>query len=181
MVLGLILSAVGVGWQRARCSRAIAMIVLGPAALDGRVPTSKPAPRAMAFNIPELADGLGFCYRRDGAYSAFAEIIRNLDAGARDGPRPGAAEDYRPYADQKGPDRPPRPAILRGTVLGSILGILPGGRRGHRPRSRPYTLEKKDRQGIRPRFRPRRRNRKASRPPEKRQQRGGAGPRSFRC
>ena len=36
----------------------------------------------MAFNIPELADGLGFATVAMGVFG-FAEIIRNLDAGAR--------------------------------------------------------------------------------------------------
>ncbi len=35
----------------------------------------------MSFNIPELADGLGFATVAMGVFG-FAEIIRNLDAGA---------------------------------------------------------------------------------------------------
>ena len=71
----------------------------------------------------------------------FAEIIRNLDAGA---------EMNRDLVQQKITGLMPTrkdlvnsaPAILRGTVLGSILGILPGG--GAVIASfAAYTLEKK--------------------------------------
>src|SRR5215468_8139497 len=71
----------------------------------------------------------------------FAEIIRNLDAGA---------EMSRDLVQQKITGLMPTkkdlidstPAILRGTVLGSILGILPGG--GAVIASfASYTLEKK--------------------------------------
>ncbi len=79
----------------------------------------------MSFNIPELADGLGFATVAMGVFG-FAEIIRNLD--------PGAAMD-RNLVQQKITGLMPTkkdmkdsaPAILRGTMLGSILGILPGG------------------------------------------------------
>jgi putative tricarboxylic transport membrane protein len=94
----------------------------------------------MAFNIPELADGLGFATVAMGVFG-FAEIIRNLDAGA---------EMDRDLVQQKITGLMPTkkdlidstPAILRGTVLGSILGILPGG--GAVIASfAAYTLEKK--------------------------------------
>src|SRR5215467_11217664 len=79
----------------------------------------------MAFNVPELADGLGFATVAMGVFG-FAEIIRNLDAGA--------AMD-RDLVQQKITGLMPTksdmieslPAIGRGTILGSILGILPGG------------------------------------------------------
>jgi Uncharacterized protein conserved in bacteria len=79
----------------------------------------------MAFNIPELADGLGFATVAMGVFG-FAEIIRNLDAGA---------EMDRDLVQQKITGLMPTkkdmidsaPAIVRGTILGSILGILPGG------------------------------------------------------
>src|SRR6185369_756720 len=94
----------------------------------------------MAFNIPELADGLGFATVAMGLFG-FAEIIRNLDAGG---------EADRELVQQKVTGLMPTakdlkdsaPAILRGTVLGSILGILPGG--GAVIASfAAYTLEKK--------------------------------------
>ncbi|MCO6763679.1 tripartite tricarboxylate transporter permease, partial [Streptomyces sp. EL5] len=76
----------------------------------------------MAFNIPELADGLGFATVAMGVFG-FAEIIRNLDHGA---------EMDRNLVQQKITGLMPTrkdlvdstPAILRGTVLGSLLGIL---------------------------------------------------------
>src|SRR3977135_2500149 len=79
----------------------------------------------MAFNVPELADGLGFATVAMGVFG-FAEIIRNLDAGA---------EMDRDLVQQKITGLMPTkkdmidsaPAIVRGTILGSILGILPGG------------------------------------------------------
>src|SRR6266700_2278329 len=79
----------------------------------------------MAFNIPELADGLGFATVAMGVFG-FAEIIRNLDAGA---------EMDRDLVQQKITGLMPTrrdlidsaPAIVRGTILGSILGILPVG------------------------------------------------------
>src|SRR6202008_2861857 len=91
-------------------------------------------------NIPELADGLGFATVAMGVFG-FAEIIRNLDAGA---------EMDRDLVQQKITGLMPTrkdlidsaPAIGRGTVLGSILGILPGG--GAVIASfAAYTLEKK--------------------------------------
>src|SRR5438045_3050854 len=79
----------------------------------------------MAFNIPELADGVGFATVAMGVFG-FAEIIRNLDAGA---------EIDRQLVQEKVTGLMPTrkdliasaPAIVRGTIMGSILGILPGG------------------------------------------------------
>ncbi len=77
----------------------------------------------MTFDVPELADGLGFATVAMGVFG-FAEIIRNLDAGA---------EMDRELVQQKITGLMPTkkdiieslPAIFRGTVLGSILGIPP--------------------------------------------------------
>jgi len=84
----------------------------------------------MAFNIPELADGLGFATVAMGVFG-FAEIIRNLDAGA---------EMDRDLVQQKITGLMPTkkdliasaPAIVRGTILGSILRHPAGRRRGNR-------------------------------------------------
>src|SRR5207302_1848605 len=70
----------------------------------------------MAFNIPELADGLGFATVAMGLFG-FAEIIRNLDVGG---------ESDRELVQQKVTGLMPTkkdmidstPAILRGTVPG---------------------------------------------------------------
>jgi putative tricarboxylic transport membrane protein len=104
--------------------KAIAMIVFGLLLSMVGSDIETGASR-MAFNIPELADGLGFATVAMGVFG-FTEIIRNLDAGA---------EMDRDLVQQKITGLMPTkkdlidsaPAILRGTVLGSILGILPGG------------------------------------------------------
>jgi putative tricarboxylic transport membrane protein len=77
----------------------------------------------MNFNIPELADGIGFVVIAMGVFG-FAEVLRNLEqTHNRDIVRAKITglmptrEDLIQAA----------PAIGRGTVLGSILGILPGG------------------------------------------------------
>src|SRR6266704_1736734 len=121
MVLGLIFAVV---LAKGSVLKAIAMIVFGlllsMVAADIETGASR-----MAFNVPELADGLGFATVAMGVFG-FAEIIRNLDAGA---------EMDRDLVQQKISGLMPTkkdlkdsfPAIVRGTILGSILGILPGG------------------------------------------------------
>src|SRR6187401_2558371 len=121
MVLGLVFAVV---LAKGSVLKAIAMIVFGLLLSMVGSDIETGASR-MAFNIPELADGLGFATVAMGVFG-FAEIIRNLDAGA---------EMNRDLVQQKITGLMPTrkdlmdsaPAILRGTVLGSILGILPGG------------------------------------------------------
>src|SRR5213082_1158021 len=121
MVLGLIFAVV---LAKGSVLKAIAMIVFGLLLSMVGSDIETGASR-MAFNIPELADGLGFATVAMGVFG-FAEIIRNLDAGA---------EMDRQLVQQKISGLMPTkkdmidafPAICRGTVLGSILGILPGG------------------------------------------------------
>jgi putative tricarboxylic transport membrane protein len=136
MVLGLIFAVV---LAKGSVLKAIAMIVFGLLLSMVGSDIETGASR-MAFNIPELADGLGFATVAMGLFG-FAEIIRNLDAGG---------EEDRQLVQQKVTGLMPTakdlkdstPAILRGTVLGSILGILPGG--GAVIASfAAYTLEKK--------------------------------------
>src|SRR5689334_18139472 len=136
MVLGLIFAVV---LAKGSVLKAIAMIAFGILLSIVGSDIETGASR-MAFNIPELADGLGFATVAMGVFG-FAEIIRNLDAGA---------EMNRDLVQQKITGLMPTrkdlvdsaPAILRGTVLGSILGILPGG--GAVIASfAAYTLEKK--------------------------------------
>ena len=136
MVLGLIFAVV---LAKGSVLKAIAMIVFGLLLSMVGSDIETGASR-MAFNIPELADGLGFATVAMGLFG-FAEIIRNLDAGG---------EADRELVQQKVTGLMPTkkdlidstPAILRGTVLGSILGILPGG--GAVIASfAAYTLEKK--------------------------------------
>src|SRR5881394_777714 len=121
MVLGLIFATV---LAKGSVLKAIAMIVFGLllSMIGSDIETGA---SRMAFNIPELADGLGFATVAMGVFG-FAEIIRNLDAGA---------EMDRELVQQKITGLMPTkkdlidstPAIIRGTILGSILGILPGG------------------------------------------------------
>src|SRR5712672_10903 len=121
MVLGLIFAVV---LAKGSVLKAIAMIVFGLLLSMVGSDIETGASR-MAFNIPELADGLGFATVAMGVFG-FAEIIRNLDAGA---------EMDRDLVQQKITGLMPTkkdlkdsfPAILRATALGSILGILPGG------------------------------------------------------
>src|SRR6478752_163047 len=121
MVLGLIFAVV---LAKGSLVKAIAMIVFGLLLSMVGSDIETGASR-MAFNIPELADGLGFATVAMGVFG-FAEIIRNLDAGA---------EMDRELVQQKVTGLMPTrkdlidsaPAIVRGTILGSILGILPGG------------------------------------------------------
>src|SRR5258708_8751724 len=102
--------------------KAIAMIVFGLLLSMVGSDIETGASR-MAFNVPELADGLGFATVAMGVFG-FAEIIRNLDVGA---------EMDRDLVQQKITGLMPTkkdmidsaPAIVRGTILGSILGILP--------------------------------------------------------
>src|SRR5213082_595088 len=121
MVLGLIFAVV---LAKGSLLKAIAMIAFGLLLSMVGSDIETGASR-MAFNIPELADGLGFATVAMGVFG-FAEIIRNLDAGA---------EMNRDLVQQKITGLMPTrkdlvdstPAIIRGTILGSILGILPGG------------------------------------------------------
>jgi len=121
MVLGLVFAVV---LAKGSVLKAIAVIVLGlllsMVGSDLETGVSR-----MAFDIPELADGIGFPVVAMGVFG-FAEIIRNLDHGA--------GEDRSLVQDRITGLMPTRkdlidstPAILRGTLLGSILGILPGG------------------------------------------------------
>src|ERR1700747_679612 len=121
MVLGLIFAVV---LAKGSVLKAIAMIAFGILLSMVGADIETGAPR-MSFNIPELADGIEFATVAMGVFG-FAEIIRNLDAGA---------EMDRDLVQQKITGLMPTrkdmmdslPAIFRGTVLGSVLGILPGG------------------------------------------------------
>src|SRR5437870_6607489 len=78
----------------------------------------------MTFDLPELADGIGFANVAMGVFG-FAEIVRNLElpAESRDIVKAkitGLMPTRQDLIDSAG-------AIARGTVLGSLVGILPGG------------------------------------------------------
>ncbi|MGN6461947.1 MAG: tripartite tricarboxylate transporter permease [Pseudolabrys sp.] len=77
----------------------------------------------MAFDIPEMSDGIGFVQVGMGVFG-FGEILRNLDnPGNRNIVQSKVTGLMPTIADLKASAG----AIARGTVLGSILGILPGG------------------------------------------------------
>src|SRR5213079_3433885 len=101
---------------------AIAMIMLGLllSCVGSDIETGQ---SRMAFDIPELADGIGFVTVAMGVFG-YAEIMRNLEqTESRDlvqAKITGLWPTMKDFKDSSG-------AIARGTLLGSILGILPGG------------------------------------------------------
>ena len=79
----------------------------------------------MAFDIPELSDGIGFVIVAMGVFG-FAEIMRNLETDRE--PRSIVhRQGHRADADLAPTSRLRLARSPRGTILGSILGILPGG------------------------------------------------------
>src|SRR5438874_1645538 len=120
MVLGLIFAVV---LAKGSVLKAIAMILFGLLLSMVGSDLETGAGR-MTFDIPELADGIGFTNIAMGVFG-FAEIIRNLElpAESRDIVKAkisGLMPTRKDLIDSAG-------AIARGTILGSILGILPGG------------------------------------------------------
>jgi putative tricarboxylic transport membrane protein len=135
MVLGLIGAVV---LASGSLIKAIAMIVLG--LLLGIVGTDVNSGVArFSFDVPELADGIGFVGVAMGVFG-FAEVIANLEQ---------KGSERQVFTDKVGRLWPSRqeffyaiPAVLRGTGLGAVLGVLPGG--GALLASfAAYTLEKK--------------------------------------
>ena len=119
MVLGLVAATV---LAHGSLAKAIAMVVLG--LLLGIVGTDvNSGVLRYTFDIPQLADGIGFAIVAMGMFGV-TEIIANLEQRTTREVSvakvshlfPTAADFKRSWG-----------AILRGTGLGSILGILPGG------------------------------------------------------
>jgi TctA family transporter len=119
MVLGLIGAVV---LASGSLIKAIAMIVLG--LLLGLVGTDVNSGVArFNFDVPELADGIGFVAVAMGVFG-FAEIIANLEhKGERQVFTDKVGRLLPTFAEFK----EAVPAVLRGTGLGSVLGVLPGG------------------------------------------------------
>jgi putative tricarboxylic transport membrane protein len=119
MVLGLIFAVV---LAKGSIIKALAMILAGLLLSMVGSDLETGAGR-MNFDIPELADGIGFVTIAMGVFG-FAEIIRNLE-------RPGSRDIVMSKVTGLMPTRADliqaAPAIGRGTIIGSILGILPGG------------------------------------------------------
>ncbi len=119
MVLGLVFAVV---LAKGSVVKALGMILMGLLLSMVGSDLETGASR-MAFDIPELADGIGFVSVAMGMFG-FAEILRNLEQ-----------TEHRDIVQAKVTGLMPTradliasaPAIGRGTVLGSILGILPGG------------------------------------------------------
>ncbi len=119
MVLGLVFAVV---LAKGSVLKAIAMILMGLllSAVGSDIETGQ---SRMAFDVPELADGIGFVTLAMGVFG-FAEIMRNLETTeSRDIVQAKVTGLMPTLPDLKAA----APAIARGTILGSILGILPGG------------------------------------------------------
>src|ERR1044072_7330413 len=119
MVLGLVFAVV---LAKGSISSAIAMSLFGLllSTVGSDIETGQ---SRMAFDIPELADGIGFVTVAMGVVG-YAEIMRNLETtSSRDIVQSKITGLMPTWADFKAS----APAIGRGTILGSILGILPGG------------------------------------------------------
>jgi putative tricarboxylic transport membrane protein len=121
MALGLVFAVV---LAKGSVLKAVAMIMLGLllSMVGSDIETGQ---SRMAFDVPELSDGIGFVVVAMGVFG-FAEIIRNLET---------QTEETRSIVTSKvtglmptWPDlKASAGAIARGTIIGSILGILPGG------------------------------------------------------
>src|ERR1700680_2257212 len=134
MVLGLCFAVV---LARGSILKALAMVLLGLllSMVGSDIETGQ---SRMAFDIPELSDGIGFVVVAMGVFG-FAEIMRNLEQGeSREVLKTKLTGLMPTWPDLKASAG----AIGRGTVLGSILGILPGGGAGIGSVA-AYTFEKK--------------------------------------
>jgi TctA family transporter len=119
MVLGLIGAVV---LASGSLIKAIAMIVLG--LLGGIVGTDvNTGVSRYAFDIPELADGIGFVAVAMGVFG-FAEVMTNLEQKEHREVFTNKVTSMFPTKDDFKRMFAP---IVRGTILGSVLGILPGG------------------------------------------------------
>jgi putative tricarboxylic transport membrane protein len=119
MVLGLCFAVV---LARGSIIKALAMVLLGLllSMVGSDIETGQ---SRMAFDIPELSDGIGFVVVAMGVFG-FAEIMRNLEQGeSRDVLKAKLTGLMPTWPDLKASAG----AIGRGTILGAILGILPGG------------------------------------------------------
>lgn len=119
MVLGLVASIV---LANGSLLHALAMIVLG--LLLGLIGTDVNSGTARyTFDLPQLADGIGFVVVAMGVFG-LGEIIGNLEhEGTRSVTLKSVTGLFPTREDWKRIVAP----ILRGTALGSVLGILPGG------------------------------------------------------
>src|SRR5204863_9563799 len=120
MVLGLIFAVV---LAKGSVLKAVAMVLTG-LLLSMIGSDLETGAGRMTFDIPELADGIGFANIAMGVFG-FAEIIRNLELPAESREIlktkiSGLMPSRQDLIDSSG-------AIARGTLIGSMVGILPGG------------------------------------------------------
>ncbi|HYY36891.1 MAG TPA: tripartite tricarboxylate transporter permease [Xanthobacteraceae bacterium] len=120
MTLGLMFAVV---LAKGSVLKAVAMVVMG-LLLSMMGSDLETGAGRMTFDIPELADGIGFANVAMGVFG-FAEIIRNLELppGSREILKTkitGLMPTRQDLIDTSGP-------IARGTIIGSLVGILPGG------------------------------------------------------
>jgi len=119
MVFGLIAATV---LAHGSLIKAIAMVVLG--LLLGLIGTDvNSGVLRFTFDIPELADGIGFVTVAMGMFG-LAEIIGNLE---KKGDREVFVKKVTHLYPTKNDLKRSWKAVLRGTGIGSALGILPGG------------------------------------------------------
>jgi len=119
MVLGLVASIV---LAQGSLLHALAMIVLG--LLLGLIGTDVNSGTARyTFDLPQLADGIGFVIVAMGVFG-LAEIIGNLEHEAT---RTAMVKSVTGLWPTREDFRRIVAPVLRGTALGSLLGILPGG------------------------------------------------------
>jgi len=120
MVLGLIGAVV---LASGSLLKAVAMILLG--LLLGQINTDAiSGVGRFTFDVPELADGIGFTVIAMGFFG-FGEIIANL--GRPQEKREVFTTNVTGLMPTREDLKLAIPAVLRGTALGSVLGILPGG------------------------------------------------------
>lgn len=118
MVLGLVASVV---LARGSLLHAIGMVILG--LLLGLIGTDvNSGMQRYTFDIPALADGIGFVVVAMGMFG-LAEIVRNLENEAE---RSVVAKKISNLMPTKEEWKRMIPPILRGTAIGSAVGILPG-------------------------------------------------------
>jgi len=119
MVLGLIFAVV---LAKGSILKAMAMVLSGLllSMVGSDIETGQ---SRMAFDIPELSDGIGFVQVAMGVFG-FSEIMRNLEQTASREIVHNKITGLMPtWTDLKASAG----AIGRGTIIGSVLGILPGG------------------------------------------------------
>ncbi len=118
MVLGLVASIV---LAHGSLLKAIGMILLG--LVLGLIGTDvNSGMQRYTFELPELADGIGFVIVAMGMFG-LGEIIRNLE---NETTRTSVVKGITGLMPTKEDLKRMAAPILRGTALGSILGILPG-------------------------------------------------------